>query len=83
MNILITDTDTGRELWTTDQCAAHCGVLRTTWSSYARIPSAPKSVASIGRSPLWDAGEVKAWHAARPGSPVPNAPTAQRKNKPQ
>ncbi|WP_313770388.1 hypothetical protein [Corynebacterium anserum] len=35
----------------------------------------PNYVATIlGKTRLWDAEEVKAWHAQRPGSPIPNHP---------
>ncbi|WKD60319.1 hypothetical protein CCICO_01325 [Corynebacterium ciconiae DSM 44920] len=68
MNPTIIDTDTGRELWPAEQCAAHCGISRSTWTTYASRgqASAPKPVAHLGRYTLWDAAEVQAWHAARP-----------------
>ncbi len=85
MTIRITDTTTGRELWTIAQCAAHCGVTASTWRSYSRTGgklSPPEATQHLdGRTPLWDAEEVKAWHAARPGSPVKNAPRAKAKSK--
>ena len=81
MHPIITDEDTGATLWRAPDCAEHCGVSRSTWHSYSRLKNVPKPVAQLdARSPLWDAEEVKAWHAARPGSPVPNAPTSQRHN---
>nr|WP_255716731.1 hypothetical protein [Corynebacterium sp. ACRPR] len=65
-------------MWTVNQCAEHCGITATTWRSYrkrgATHPS-PRPVARLdGRTPLWDADEVRAWHESRPGSPVRNAP---------
>ena len=76
------DRNTGRELWHSDDCADHCGVTVSTWRSYSRSGNkldVPAPVAHFGQSPLWIADEVKAWHAARPGSPVPNAPTSSRR----
>lgn len=75
----IVDKNTGRELWLSADCAVHCGVTPSTWRSYNRTGGTlhpPQPVAHLdGRTPLWDALEVQAWHAARPGSPVPGAPT--------
>lgn len=77
MRLHITDADTGRELWTVHQCAEHCGITATTWRSYrsrSTLNPSPKPVARLdGRTPLWDAGEVREWHASRPGSPVRNS----------
>lgn len=75
MRPVITDADTGRELWRGADCAEHCGIAPTSWRSYIRrgIPPAPVTHLDA-RTPLWDAEEVKAWNAARPGSPVLGAP---------
>lgn len=79
MNIRITDTDTGRELWTVQQCATHCGVTDSTWRSYSRANNklgVPEPVTRLTKqTPLWDAEAVKTWHANRPGSPIPNSPS--------
>ena len=78
MKLRITDTETGRELWTISQCAKHCGITATTWRGYrsrSAQNTSPKPVARLdGRTPLWDADEVREWHASRPGSPARNAP---------
>lgn len=67
MNLTVIDTTTGREYWTAAQCSAHCGVAKSTFAAYATRGQAPSVVARFdGRTPLWDAEEVKAWHAARP-----------------
>ena len=80
MRPIITDADTGRELWMATDCASHCGISPATWRSYTRPRNtieAPGPVAHLNpRLALWDAEEVKAWHANRPGSPVKNHPTA-------
>ncbi len=78
MNPIITDRDTGRELWMATDCANHCGISTATWRSYTRTGNTlgtPTPVAHLNpRLALWDALEVQEWHAARPGSPVRNAP---------
>lgn len=78
MNPIITDADTGRRLWTSAECADHCGVTTSTWRSYNRTSgrmNPPAPVTHLDqRTPLWDAADVQEWHAHRPGSPVPNNP---------
>lgn len=77
MRTIITDADTGRELWRVMDCAAHVGITSRTWTNYAANGRTPEPVAHLdGRTPLWDAEEVQNWHAKRPGSPVKKHPTA-------
>ena len=57
---IITDQATGRVLWRVIDCATYCGIGPRTWANYC----------ANGRTPLWDAEEVKAWHTNRPGSPI-------------
>lgn len=67
MRPVITDADTGQELWRVADCAQHCGITEATWRSYARKNMPPPPVAYLDpRIPLWDAEEVKAWHTGRP-----------------
>ncbi|MBK4151020.1 hypothetical protein GWO60_06665 [Corynebacterium macginleyi] len=67
----IIDADTGKELWRTTECAAHCGITPRTWASYHANKRTPAPVAMLdGRSALWLAEDIKRWHAARPGSPA-------------
>nr|WP_246394868.1 hypothetical protein [Corynebacterium anserum] len=67
MSPTIIDTDTGRVLWRSIECAEHCQFVLRTWSSYVSRKQAPQPVAHLdARTPLWDAEEVKAWHAQRP-----------------
>lgn len=67
VNIVAVDVDTGRHLWTAAQCAEHCGVNKPTFAAYAARGTAPGVCARFdGRTPLWDAEEVRAWHASRP-----------------
>lgn len=67
----IIDADTGKELWRTTECAAHCGITPRTWASYYANKRTPAPVAMLdGRSALWLAEDIKLWHAARPGSPA-------------
>ncbi|WP_026162261.1 helix-turn-helix transcriptional regulator [Corynebacterium ulceribovis] len=75
MNPTIIDSDTGRELWRVKDCAAWCNITNATWTNYVARGIAPAAAGHLdARSPLWDAEAVKAWHASRPGSPVPGAP---------
>lgn len=70
MRPVITDADTGRELWRGTDCAQHCHVSDATWRSYVRRGMPPDAVTDFGpKVPLWDADEVRTWHANRPGSP--------------
>jgi hypothetical protein len=62
-------------LWRSDQCAAHIGVAPSTWRSYTSgkgTAPGPVGMVRVGWRghviQVWDAEEVKAWHAARPGS---------------
>lgn len=63
----------GRVMWRAERCADYIGVKRATWIAYnARRTKewpAPRPT-YVGRTPLWDAEEVKQWHAGRPGSPI-------------
>lgn len=75
MTPTIIDKDTGRELWLGEDCASFIGVSPATWRTYSANGRTPAHVATIlGNSRLWDADEVREWHASRPGSPVRNAP---------
>ncbi len=73
---------TADEEWTAEKCAEYVGVQPVTWRSYSYRPTrenpAPAPVRHIGRTPLWSANAVREWKAKRPGSPVVNAPTAER-----
>ena len=75
MTPAIIDKDTGRVLWRVTECAAHCDIAASTWTTYNAQGRTPSLVTHLDkRTPLWDAEEVKQWHANRPGSPVPGAP---------
>lgn len=64
---VIMDADTGRVLWRTADCAEFCGLTIRTWGAYAARGQCPASVIHLdARTPLWDAEEVRQWHAARP-----------------
>ena len=68
---IITDQATGRVLWRVIDCATYCGIGPRTWANYHAGGRTPQPVAHLdGRTPLWAAEEVKAWHANRPGSPI-------------
>lgn len=67
MRPVVIDADTGLPLWRTVDCAAHCEISEATWRSYVNSDRAPQPVAALGKLPLWDAEEVKAWHVGRPG----------------
>lgn len=71
MRPVITDADTGRELWRTADCADFTGVSIRTWGGYVARDQCPQPVARLdARTPLWDAEEVRTWHAGRPGRPT-------------
>lgn len=65
---------TGQELWTVSKICEHVGIEKLTWSGYVTRGTAPAPAYQVERTRLWDAEEVKTWHAQRPGSPVPNSP---------
>lgn len=67
MDPMIVDRDTGRELWTSAQCADHAGISRATWSAYVSRDFAPASVGTLDRLTVWDATEVQEWQAKRGG----------------
>lgn len=72
---IIIDKDTGRQLWRVKECAAHCGIKPSTWTTYTAQGRTPQPVSHLDqRTPLWDAADVQEWHAHRPGSPVPHNP---------
>lgn len=52
---------------TRDQVAALLGVRPATWSGYVSRGQAPAPVRFVGRTPLWDRGQVLSWHESRPG----------------
>ena len=74
MHPIIIDEHTGKRLFNSAECAEYIGVSPRTWSNYYANHRTPEPVATWGKSaPLWDAEEVKTWHAARPGSPIPSS----------
>lgn len=75
MNPIIIDEHTGRRLWLGEDCAHYIGVTPATWRNYTANKRTPPHVATIlGKTHLWDAEDIKAWNANRPGSPVKNHP---------
>lgn len=63
---------TDRELWTTTQAAEHCGVKASTFRDYRSksqlgVPAPVGSQPGRGGQDLYDADEIRAWHANRPG----------------
>lgn len=52
---------------TRSEAAAIAGVAPDTFSAYVNRGHAPKAVAHVGRTGLWDADEVRAWQDSRPG----------------
>lgn len=65
----------GTELWTITAVASFLNIGKATFTSYVSKQQAPAPAYTVERTRLWDAEEIKTWHAARPGSPVPNHPT--------
>ncbi|WBT08950.1 hypothetical protein PAB09_00930 [Corynebacterium sp. SCR221107] len=60
MTPIVTDKETGRELWQVKECAEHGGVESSTWTTYS----------AQRRTPFWDAVEVKSRQTSRPDSPA-------------
>ena len=50
-----------------EDAAAIARVTRDTFSAYVARGRAPRPVRHIGRTPLWDEDEVRAWMTTRPG----------------
>ena len=65
MKFVIIDRHTGREYWTTKQCAAHLGIAPDTWSSYASRGQGPAPVGKFERLTVWDADQVIKWGRLR------------------
>lgn len=53
------------EKWTAEKCAAEWAVQPRTWHSYVARGYAPAPVEHVGRTPVWDAEQVRSWQ--RPG----------------
>lgn len=54
--------------WTAKQCANYICIAPDTWTSYVSHGQAPVPVGRFEGLRLWDAEEVKTWHANRPSS---------------
>lgn len=62
--------EAGREFWTGERCAEHCGITPSTWTSYVSRGFAPGVAGHLNaRTPLWVVDEVRDWHAGRPSRP--------------
>lgn len=59
------------------QAAALAGVKPQTWSGYVARGQAPAPRRHVGRTPLWDAAEVRAWLESRPGRGSRSTPRAR------
>ena len=62
----ITITDNGIEYWTVTAITQHIGVTKSTFASYVACGQAPQPAFQLERTRLWDAAEIKQWHASRP-----------------
>lgn len=62
-------TDSPDVEWIAQECADYLGIKLRTWHSYVKRPGkrnpAPQPVRMVGRTPVWLAGDVKAWAATR------------------
>ncbi len=65
----MTDTGSGAETWTVDQCADAWDISPVTWRSYVSRGIAPAPLPGYDeqRRRRWDADAVQAAHAARRG----------------
>lgn len=71
MQPAIIDLDTGKRLWTAQECTAHCGFTQVTWYKYQKRGTIPAPVGNLtGNLQLWDAEEVKDWNLQRPKRPA-------------
>ena len=61
-----TITDNGIEYWTVTAITQHIGVAKSTFASYVARGQAPHPAFQLERTRLWDANEIKQWHASRP-----------------
>lgn len=68
--------DTSEELLLAE-AAVLAGVKPKTWSGYVTRGQAPAPVRRVGRTPLWDADEVRAWVRSRPGQGSRSTPRAR------
>lgn len=53
------------EEWTRAQCAQYWNIQPSTWAGYVSREQAPQPIRHVGRTPLWNSDDVRAWH--RPG----------------
>ena len=65
-----TITDNGVEYWTVTAITQHIGVAKSTFASYVARGQAPQPAFQLERTRLWDANEIKQWHASRPTTAV-------------
>ncbi|MEJ5928626.1 hypothetical protein WG915_08345 [Corynebacterium sp. H128] len=61
----IIDAESGQELWTAAECAAHSNTARGTFTSYAGRGRAPRPVAKLHGLTLWSSEEVRDWATRR------------------
>ena len=54
------------DLITREEAAAIGGIRPDTWSAYVSRGQAPRPTTHIGRTPLWDHGQVLEWALGRP-----------------
>lgn len=57
-----------REEFTAAQCAEVWGIKTKTWHSYVARGHAPQPARHAGRTPLWDAAQVRTARTQRPGA---------------
>ncbi len=56
------------EEWTAQECAENWQVRLRTWHGYVARDQAPRPVRHVGRTPLWNATEVRTWPRAGQGT---------------
>lgn len=54
------------EEWPAERCADYWGVKLRTWHGYVARRQVPQPARHAGRTPLWDAAEIRAAAAGRP-----------------
>ena len=64
---------------TSDRAAALAGFAVRTFTGYVARGQAPKPIRHMGRTPVWDEAEIKAWMENRPGRGARGTERARRR----
>lgn len=59
----------GGVAWSITAVLDHTGLSQSSFTAYVARGQAPAPTHNVERTRLWDAKEIKAWWATRPGKP--------------